>query len=97
MTDVDAQFSRKDRPSFAARHVWPPSTDFQTPAPLTLAFLPYAPKLDEDAKLSLEKGHELIIHTPMEPMNGKMNPGPIALMNDMNETQLNAVLDEVFS
>lgn len=66
------------------------------PGPITLAFLPYAPKLDEDTKTSLSKGHELLIHTPMEPMDGKMNPGPIALMDDMNEQQLKVVLEQVF-
>jgi polysaccharide deacetylase 2 family uncharacterized protein YibQ len=38
----------------------------ELPAPVTLAFLPYAPKTRELAAAGRAKGHALIIHVPME-------------------------------
>lgn len=45
------------------------------PAPLTLAFLPYAERLKDFTIPAKEKGHELIIHVPMEPMNPDLDLG----------------------
>lgn len=66
------------------------------PAPLTLAFLPYAPGLEEITAQARARGHELLIHAPMEPM-GDMNPGPVALLDSMPETELNENLDKMFN
>ncbi|HRQ61419.1 MAG TPA: divergent polysaccharide deacetylase family protein, partial [Alphaproteobacteria bacterium] len=64
------------------------------PGPLTLAYLPYAPGVAGQARNAKAAGHELLIHTPMEPMNGRINPGPIALMTDMDEAEFRRVLRE---
>ncbi len=47
--------------------------------PLTLAFLPYAEGVAEMAAEARAHGHELMVHMPMEPMNGTLDTGPIAL------------------
>lgn len=65
-------------------------------APITSAFLPYAPKLKNDTQTATNNGHELIIHTPMEPMSKTIDPGPIALMDDMSETELETNLSHIF-
>lgn len=62
------------------------------PAPLTLAFLPYAENLAEFTEPAKAKGHELIIHVPMEAMGGN-NLGPAGLKNSMSEEQLKSTLE----
>lgn len=46
------------------------------PAGVTLAFLPYANNVAGQAALAAEKGHELMVHLPMEPSRMTANPGP---------------------
>ena len=65
------------------------------PAPLTLAFLPYAPGLDKITRDARAKGHELLIHAPMEPLD-RLNPGPIALLDGMSEQELKDTLRKMF-
>lgn len=54
------------------------------PAPVTLAFLPYGTITKSLAKSAKEKGHHIIIHTPMEAMNGSANIGPGGLVSGMD-------------
>ena len=57
------------------------------PAPLTIAVLPYAdaaPKLAAEARAA---GHELLVHLPMEPDNDHADPGPQALLMDLDEAE----------
>jgi uncharacterized protein len=68
----------------------------ELPVPLTLAFLPYAPLLPEITTEARQKGHELIIHTPMEPLDSSLNPGPMVLRSDMSESQLRDMMDLIF-
>ena len=49
------------------------------PAPITFAFLPYADDLKEQTEAARVKGHELIVHMPMEPMNAALDAGPHVL------------------
>lgn len=50
-------------------------------SPLTLAYLPYADNLPAQTREAYAKGHELIVHMPMEPDNiARNNPGPNALL-----------------
>lgn len=53
------------------------------PAPITLSFLPYAVRAREQAKEARERGHEVLLHMPMEPM-GNETPGQGALTVDMS-------------
>jgi len=56
-------------------------------APLTLSFLPYAPDLPGITRDAARKGHELMIHLPMEP-KGDKDPGPHALLTTASEQKL---------
>jgi hypothetical protein len=56
-------------------------------APLTLAFLPYATKLDEQTRAARAAGHELLVHVPMEP-RGREWPGPNALTSQLEPAEL---------
>lgn len=52
------------------------------PAPLTLAFLPYADALATQTQAATARGHEVMLHMPMQPF-GSDNPGPNAIRPDM--------------
>ncbi|MDG2034771.1 MAG: divergent polysaccharide deacetylase family protein [Rhodospirillales bacterium] len=49
------------------------------PGPLTIAFLTYARRLEEQVKSAVAAGHEIMTHVPMEPNNADANPGKNAL------------------
>jgi uncharacterized protein len=57
------------------------------PAALTLAFLPYGDHLKPMAELARQRGHEVILHMPMQPL-GRDDPGPLALRAGDNEEQI---------
>ena len=65
-------------------------------APLTLAFLPYARGFEAQIAAARTRGHEILVHMPMQPV-GHEDPGPEALTValDGNEIRrrLAAVLD----
>jgi len=60
---------------------------WELPGPLTMSFLPYAKDLREQAKAARTKGHELMLHLPMEP-NGRNDPGPNALLVSLSDAEL---------
>lgn len=66
------------------------------PAPLTLAFLPYASGLPAMTERAKERGHELMIHMPMEPMNGDLDVGSIAIKEAMSEDIIAQNLEKAF-
>ena len=66
------------------------------PAPVTLALLPYAPKVREIAREGKAAGHHLIIHVPMEAMDKTANIGPGGLHTGMSEEAFNAALSKMF-
>ncbi len=47
-------------------------------AAVTLSYLPYAPHVQEQVDQAKARGHDVLLHYPMEPL-GKANPGPDAL------------------
>jgi polysaccharide deacetylase 2 family uncharacterized protein YibQ len=49
------------------------------PAPLTLAFLPYAMDLTPQTEAARKAGHELLVHVPMEPIGKNNDAGPSPL------------------
>jgi polysaccharide deacetylase 2 family uncharacterized protein YibQ len=53
-------------------------------APLSFAFLPYAPHTAELSRIVLKKGRELLVHLPLEAVNRKIDPGPGTLTLDMD-------------
>ncbi len=67
------------------------------PAPVTLAFLPYAPQVRTMAQDAIAAGHETMIHVPMEAIGSNAGLGPLALRSTMNEGELNAQLEKMFA
>ncbi len=67
--------------------------------PVTFAVLPQSSKTREVARLAAEKGLDVLLHQPMEPLDypHRADPGPGALFVGMPEEQIKAVLDENLS
>ncbi|NEW04464.1 divergent polysaccharide deacetylase family protein [Paenibacillus sp. SYP-B3998] len=70
------------------------------PIPLTVAVMPFLPSTKQDAQLAHEKGHEVILHLPMEPVRGKkswLGPGAITtdLSNDEIRKRVLAAIEDV--
>ena len=61
------------------------------PAPLTLAFLPYAAGVQRQASAAREAGHEVLVHVPMEPQGGE-DPGPGALLTSLPDDEFRSRL-----
>lgn len=76
-------------PTLSARAV-------KLPAKVTLAYLPYAPRLQEQTEQAAAAGHDILLHMPMEPMGGE-NPGPIALLSSQSEEQWRATMEKALS
>jgi polysaccharide deacetylase 2 family uncharacterized protein YibQ len=58
------------------------------PAPVTLAFAPYANELAPLAARARAKGHELLLQVPMEPFDYPNNdPGPRTLLTSLADAQ----------
>ncbi len=66
------------------------------PAPITLAFLPYAKNLNRQMNQAIEAGHELLLHMPMEPF-GQEDPGPDALLTEMSDNDIQIKLVRALS
>lgn len=68
------------------------------PGPLTLAFLSYAPDIDGQSRAARGRGHEILLHMPMEP-EGREDPGPgalrVALSDDDIRARTAAALDRL--
>ncbi|MSO75720.1 MAG: divergent polysaccharide deacetylase family protein [Alphaproteobacteria bacterium] len=60
--------------------------------PLTMAFLPYGPELAKQAAEARARGHELLLHMPMQPMGAGLDPGPDALETGLGEALILARL-----
>jgi polysaccharide deacetylase 2 family uncharacterized protein YibQ len=52
------------------------------PGPLTFAFLPYGVELNAQVETARARGHEVIVHLPMEPLHHE-DPGPNALVTGL--------------
>ncbi|MFC1532600.1 divergent polysaccharide deacetylase family protein [Thermodesulfobacteriota bacterium] len=65
----------------------------QMDLPLTLSVLPFAPFTEYVASEANKRGIELLLHMPMEPKGyPRLNPGPGALLTDMNEAEIREVI-----
>ncbi len=60
------------------------------PPEVTLAFLPYAKHVKEQAEAASKKGHELMVHLPMEPLRMTANPGDNYLSVTHTDEELQA-------
>lgn len=57
------------------------------PGPLTLSYLPYGRNLDTQTAAARARGHELLLHLPMEPEGAQADPGPQALSLSQTEAE----------
>lgn len=57
------------------------------PAPLTLAFLPYARNFEAQMTAARDRGHEILVHIPMQP-SGAEDPGPGALTLALGDAEI---------
>ncbi|WP_052742136.1 divergent polysaccharide deacetylase family protein [Kiloniella litopenaei] len=64
----------------------------ELPGAITLAFMTYAPDVKEMAAEARKKGHELMLHVPMEPL-GSADPGPKALLTGLSDEEILARLE----
>jgi len=64
------------------------------PAPVTLAFLPYASGVAKMARQARTLGHETLVHMPMEPMNGKLDSGPVTLTQALSPDDFTRILNK---
>lgn len=59
------------------------------PIPITAAVMPFLSTTERDAKMAHEKGHEVIVHLPMEPKKGKKSwLGPGAITTDLSDEEI---------
>lgn len=62
------------------------------PGPLTLSYLSYADDLIAQTGAARARGHELMLHLPMEP-EGNADPGPGALLMRLGDAELRERID----
>jgi polysaccharide deacetylase 2 family uncharacterized protein YibQ len=58
------------------------------PGVITLSFMTYADGVAGMAARARAKGHELMLHVPMQPLDGEVDAGPHALTVDLSERDL---------
>lgn len=68
--------------------------------PITVAIMPFLPSTVQDAEQAYAKGHEVIVHMPMEPNKGKKSwLGPGAITADLSDEEIKqrveAAIDQV--
>ncbi len=59
--------------------------------PLTLSYMSYGKNLIQQTQVAISRGHELLLHLPMEP-EGEMDPGPGALELHMSDIELRRLI-----
>lgn len=62
---------------------------------LTLSFLPYGQDLQAQVNGARRRGHEIMLHMPMEPY-GNENPGPLALNASLDFRELDQMMGQNF-
>ena len=60
------------------------------PAPVTLSFMSYADGLDGMTQEARARGHELMLHLPMQPVDPTIDPGPHGLLLSQTPTEIEA-------
>ncbi len=70
------------------------------PIKITVAVMPFLRTTKQDAEAAFRKGHDVIVHMPMEPMVGRKSwLGPGAITTDLSDDEIrkrvNAAIDEV--
>lgn len=60
----------------------------ELPAPITIAFIPYSDNLGNQTRYARSRGHELLLHIPMEPSSADIDPGHNALLTTLGEDEI---------
>lgn len=55
---------------------------------LTFAILPYRSSTAKEAQMAVEKGFQVMLHLPMEPLNPKLSAGPYAIKAGMKKEEV---------
>ena len=63
------------------------------PLQVTLSYIPYAPHLRDQTRAAQSRGHELLLHMPMEPL-GHADPGQGALLVSLSPDEIRQRLDD---
>ena len=64
---------------------------------LTFAVMPFLPYSQSDANEALEKGFEIIVHLPMEPVRGKVSwLGPKPILSTSSDSEVTQITSEAF-
>jgi polysaccharide deacetylase 2 family uncharacterized protein YibQ len=66
------------------------------PGPISLSVLPNLPHSSESARRVVEAGKELLLHLPMEAVNGK-DPGPGVILTTQSDEEIRRLLENSFS
>lgn len=61
--------------------------------PLTLSYLPYAKGLQARVDRAQSHGHEIMLHIPMEAMNGNLDGGPKVLRTDLSKSDFEGIVN----
>lgn len=62
--------------------------------PLTFSLLPHTPHANHLASLAKARGHNLLLHLPMEPSDPKWSAGPGALLLSMSKAEIINTIDQ---
>lgn len=60
----------------------------ELPAPITIAFIPYGDNLEKQTRYARSRGHELLLHIPMEPSIAAADPGHNALLTSLSQDEI---------
>jgi polysaccharide deacetylase 2 family uncharacterized protein YibQ len=60
----------------------------ELPAPITIAFIPYGDNLERQTRYARSRGHELLLHIPMEPSIAGADPGHNALLTSLSQDEI---------
>ena len=67
------------------------------PNAVTLSFLPYGSNLRDLTAVARERGHEILVHVPMEPSSKTQNPGTNPLLVGLGDDEIRKRLDWALS
>lgn len=68
----------------------------ELPGPLTLAVLPHVPYSKKHASQGRSRGHEILLHLPMEPSSG-LDAGPGMVTVDMDDGEIASIVREAIA
>ncbi|WP_404426860.1 divergent polysaccharide deacetylase family protein [Thalassospira australica] len=60
----------------------------ELPGPVTISYLPYARDLQRQVRDARARGHEVMLHMPMEPSSATVDPGPHALRTGFDRDKI---------